>query len=111
MLKQKKKVWHEAMLPDVDKHVEKKMADLSGTFNSVLEARLGELEKLINEKEKAAPTRNQFPVYSKREVRIGASGTLKSESSSIVKQDVPNDVKSEDEITINVPESEYTKKE
>jgi len=109
MLKQKKKVWHEAMLPDVDKHVEKKMADLSGTFNSVLEARLGELEKLINEKEKAAPTRNQFPVYSKREVRIGASGTLRP-TASIIKQDAHIDVKSEEEITINVPDNEYTKK-
>ena len=100
MLKQKKKVWHEAMLPDVDRHLERKIADLSGSFNSVLEARLGELEKLINEKGTAS--RNQFPVYSKREVRIG--------STNFVKADAPNDVKSEEDIAINVPENEYMKK-
>jgi len=98
MLKQKKKVWHEAMLPDVDKRLEKKISDLSGTFNSVLEARLGELEKLINEKEKG-PTRNQFPVYSKREVRLGSTTVI---------QDKPTST--QEDVTINVPETEYKEK-
>jgi hypothetical protein len=47
MLQQKRKVWHEAMMPDVDKHLNKKMSDLSGNFNLVLEEKLKALEEKI----------------------------------------------------------------
>ena len=47
MLQQKRKVWHEAMMPDVDRRLEKKMSDLSGNFNLVLEEKLKALEEKI----------------------------------------------------------------
>jgi hypothetical protein len=47
MLQQKRKVWHEAMMPDVDKRLDKKMSDLSGNFNLVLEEKLRALEEKI----------------------------------------------------------------
>lgn len=47
MLKQKRKVWHDAMMPDVDRHLEKKISDLSGNFNSVLEDKLRAFEEKI----------------------------------------------------------------
>lgn len=47
MLQQKRKVWHEAMMPDVDRHLDKKMSDLSGNFNLVLEEKLKALEEKI----------------------------------------------------------------
>lgn len=47
MLQQKRKVWHEAMMPDVDKHLNKKMSDLSGNFNLLLEEKLRALEEKI----------------------------------------------------------------
>lgn len=49
MLKQKKKVWHEAMMPDVDKHLESRIQREIGSFSSSLEAKLRDLEdKLSN---------------------------------------------------------------
>lgn len=48
MLKQKRKVWHEAMMPDVDRHLERKISDLSGNFISVLEEKLKALEEKIS---------------------------------------------------------------
>jgi hypothetical protein len=47
MLQQKRKVWHEAMMPDVDRRLNKKMSDLSGNFNLVLEEKLKALEEKI----------------------------------------------------------------
>ena len=47
MLQQKRKVWHEAMMPDVDRRLDKKMSDLSGNFNLVLEEKLRALEEKI----------------------------------------------------------------
>jgi len=47
MVQQKRKVWHEAMMPDVDKHLNKKMSDLSGNFNLLLEEKLKALEEKI----------------------------------------------------------------
>jgi hypothetical protein len=59
MLKQKKKVWHQAMMPDVDKHFDKRMekeiADLSKSFNKSLEEKLKLLEEKIATTEKTSP--------------------------------------------------------
>ena len=51
MLKQKKKVWHTAMMPDVDAHMDKRvnklMTDISGNYFAVLQGRVNELEELV----------------------------------------------------------------
>jgi hypothetical protein len=59
MLKQKKKMWHQAMMPDVDKHFDKRMekeiADLSKSFNKSLEEKLKLLEEKIASTERVNP--------------------------------------------------------
>lgn len=59
MLKQKKKVWHEAMMPDVNKHldtrIEKELSDLSKSFHTSLEEKLKALEEKIATTEKTNP--------------------------------------------------------
>lgn len=51
MMKQKKKVWHEAMMPDVDAHLDKRvtklMSDISGNYFRVLQDRVKELEQIV----------------------------------------------------------------
>jgi hypothetical protein len=55
-LMQKRKVWHRAMMPDVDNHIEKKVAsvvaDLSGNHFARLQDKIAELERKLEEKEK-----------------------------------------------------------
>jgi hypothetical protein len=59
MLKQKKKVWHQAMMPDVDRHfdkrMEKELSDLSKSFNDSLEEKLRVLEDKISAAETIRP--------------------------------------------------------
>lgn len=59
MLKQKKKVWHEAMMPDVDRHfdkrIEKELSDLSKSFKASLEEKLRNLEDKLSNTEKVNP--------------------------------------------------------
>jgi hypothetical protein len=59
MLKQKKKVWHEAMMPDVNRHldtrIEKELTDLSKNFKTALEEKIRVLEEKMAEKEKGGP--------------------------------------------------------
>jgi hypothetical protein len=54
MLKQKKKVWHEAMMPDVNRHldtrIEKELSDLSKNFKNALEEKIRVLEEKMAEK-------------------------------------------------------------
>ncbi len=56
MIKQKRKVWHNAMMPDVEHHVDKRMKSLleeiSTNHISTLKDKINELEKAIQEKEK-----------------------------------------------------------
>ena len=61
MLQQRKKVWHNAMMPAVDSLVEKKLqkvvTDISGSYLKSLQERVIELEKQLEEKLKH-PTRS-----------------------------------------------------
>jgi hypothetical protein len=51
MMKQKRKVWHEAMMPDVDarldKRIDKVMTDISGNYFKALQERIKELEETV----------------------------------------------------------------
>jgi hypothetical protein len=55
MLKQKRKVWHEAMMPDVDAHLDKKltkvMTDISGNYFKTLQEKVKELEDVVRRQE------------------------------------------------------------
>lgn len=55
MLKQKRKVWHQAMMPDVDAHLEKKlnkvMSDISGNYFKGLQEKVKELEEIVKQQE------------------------------------------------------------
>jgi len=46
-LQQKRKVWHEAMMPDVDRRLEKAVSDLSGTILQAMQERVESLEKQV----------------------------------------------------------------
>ena len=52
-LLQKRKVWHNAMMPDVDNHIDKKVkpliADISGNHIARLEEKITELERKLDE--------------------------------------------------------------
>jgi hypothetical protein len=49
-LQQKRRVWHKAMLPDVDNQIEKKLTDLSGSVLNAMQARIDSLEKALEER-------------------------------------------------------------
>ena len=70
MLKQKRKIWHESMMPDVNRHldkrIEKEVSELSKNFNASLEEKLKLLEQKL-------ATRNPF----KTTIRQSPSGHLK----------------------------------
>ena len=51
-MKQKRKVWHEAMMPDVDKRLEKAVSDLSGSVLLAMKERVDALEELVLDREK-----------------------------------------------------------
>jgi hypothetical protein len=55
MMKQKRKVWHEAMMPDVDAHLDKKltkvMSDISGNYFRTLQDKVKELEEVVKRQE------------------------------------------------------------
>jgi len=46
-MKQKRKVWHDAMMPDVDRHLEKAMSDLSGSVIQAMHDRVNALELAV----------------------------------------------------------------
>ena len=48
-LKQKRKVWHEAMMPDVDKRLEKAVSDLSGSVLQAMKDKVDALEEIVLE--------------------------------------------------------------
>ena len=47
LMKQKRKVWHEAMMPDVNKHINKVIADLSGSVINTMHERVNQLEEIV----------------------------------------------------------------
>lgn len=79
MLKQKKKVWHEAMMPDVNKHldtrIEKELSDLSKSFKNALEEKIRVLEEKMAEKEKTGGPKMAFrtSIRGSAGVRLGNS--------------------------------------
>ena len=114
MLKQKRKVWHEAMMPDVDRHVDKKISDLSENFNVVLESKLQELERLIAEKDSKTTT-NSFNTFMRRErEREGSRREIKLTASNFSKPsknltDVIGSL-TQDEVSLDVVTDEVVKK-
>lgn len=46
-MKQKRKVWHEAMMPEVDRRLNKAIGDLSGSILSTMYERVQQLEELV----------------------------------------------------------------
>lgn len=46
-MKQKRKVWHEAMMPEVDKRINKVVTDLSGSIMNSMYERVQQLEELV----------------------------------------------------------------
>ena len=53
MLKQKRKVWHQAMMPDVEAHVNRRLVDLSGNHLAKIQEKIAQLEKAVEEQNAA----------------------------------------------------------
>jgi hypothetical protein len=47
MIKQKRKVWHDAMMPDVERKVQKAMEDISGGIFASMQDRVRQLEEIV----------------------------------------------------------------
>ena len=47
MMKQKRKVWHDAMMPDVERKVQKAMEDISGGIFASMQERVRQLEEIV----------------------------------------------------------------
>jgi len=52
MLKQRRRVWHDAMMPEVDKRVNKAVTDLSGSILSAMQDRVKVLEDVVTKQTK-----------------------------------------------------------
>lgn len=74
-LQQKRKVWHHAMMPDVDRHVDQKLekavADLSGSTLTKLQDKILALERVVQEQADAT-------VKSKSQYTIGGRTTYRT---------------------------------
>ena len=77
MLKQKKKVWHEAMMPDVNKHmdkrIERELTDLSKSFKTALEEKIRALEEKMASTEKNPNLSFRTSIRGSAGVRLGNS--------------------------------------
>ena len=78
-LQQKRKVWHEAMMPDVDKRLERAVADLSGTILQAMHERVESLEKqVIQQKESRKGV--QHPMSFTRSTLVDRGRTMSRRS-------------------------------
>jgi hypothetical protein len=86
-LMQKRKVWHRAMMPDVEGHLDKRFTDLSGNLFAMLNAKVEALEKLVAEKEEKSrykPSGSHFKTFLRRRDSVstvgggGGGGTIAS---------------------------------
>ena len=132
MLKQKKKVWHQAMMPDVNRHLdnrmEKELSDLSKSFQKSLEEKLKALEEKIAATEKtgtrlgfrtsirgSAGIRSNQPLPGAAEVHLtdlSVNTTLPSPT-EVSPSDLINALSVQGPVTITVEsdgENEYAKK-
>lgn len=65
-LMQKRKVWHRAMLPDVENHVSIRVTDLSGNIHQHFNERIAKLEALLEEKTKKPESHNKSYRFMRR---------------------------------------------
>lgn len=91
-LHQKRKTWHTAMMPDVDRHVDKKLekavADLSGNTLMKLQDKILQLERVVQEQaEETKKTKSQYTLGGRTTYR-----TYLRENSDLVRpfQSAPN---------------------
>ena len=69
-MKQKRKVWHEAMMPEVDKRLDKMVTDLSGSVLSAMQDRIKTLEAAIVDNDtKKRGVANQSLFFSRTSTR------------------------------------------
>ena len=78
-IKQKRKVWHTAMMPDVEHHVNKRvasaLADLSGNHMAKLQEKIADLEQKLEEQSKGKPGKGLPNQSSLRSLLREASST------------------------------------
>jgi len=82
MMKQKRRVWHEAMMPEVDKRVSKAIVDISGSMND----RVKVLEEMVNaQTDRSVSHPRSFT--RNPSIERGRKNTL---SSQLIDQTLPN---------------------
>ena len=91
MMRQKKKVWHDAMMPEVDKRVNKAVVDLSGSILGAMQDRVKRLEQVIaeqneaqrREKERHASLISHATSFNRNNKPPGAAGAAAAPAPSI----------------------------
>jgi hypothetical protein len=78
-LQQKRKVWHEAMMPDVDRRLEKAVSDLSGTILHAMQERVESLEKQVIQQQESRKG-VQHPMSFSRSTLVDRGRTMSRRS-------------------------------
>jgi hypothetical protein len=96
MLKQKRKVWHQAMMPDVENHLEKRLAqvtsDLSGSLFQTLQDKVKELERQLEEqleKNEDSKVRRNSTAHLRSFLRNTQSSRGRSQTRPIIRDPPP----------------------
>ena len=80
MLKQKRKVWHQAMMPDVEAHVSKQLdatlRDLSGNHLARIQEKIAQLEKQVEDQARTKPSKGGADVGSNFRSFLRESGPI-----------------------------------
>jgi len=64
MLKQKRKVWHDHMMPEVDKRLNKAVSDLSGSLFSSMQSKVKELEVVVKKQTEEVQSKGDMTASS-----------------------------------------------
>lgn len=96
MLKQKRRVWHEAMMPEVDKRVSKAIVDISGSMIASMHDRVKVLEEIVNaQADRAVSHPRSFT--RNPSIERGRKNTL---GSQLIDQTLPNTTTDSDDLII-----------
>jgi hypothetical protein len=75
-MKQKRRVWHDAMMPEVDKRINKGIADLSGSIINTMYERVNDLEGIVMKQEKRSSIDSATRSFSRANERGRSLSTI-----------------------------------
>ena len=75
-MKQKRRVWHDAMMPEVDKRINKGISDLSGSVINTMYERVNQLEEIVMKQEKRSSIASSIRSFSRANERGRSLSTI-----------------------------------